>query len=123
MTRLAWVISLRIIGGKESVLSYILCLGSDYRVHTITEYMLSRNTCPQSISLEPWGWESVVQILCRLFELPGIFQALNVTYALKSRDSGLKRIHANFPIIQKRLEAAYTKYAGNEKVMGGIAGI
>ena len=48
-----------------------------------------------------------------------------ITRAMAGLDtrSGLKRIHANFPIIQRKLEAAYTKYTDNEKVIGGIAGI
>ena len=40
-----------------------------------------------------------------------------------NRRSGLKRIYADFDTVQKKLEAVYKKYEGNEKVMGGIVGI
>ncbi|THH00039.1 hypothetical protein EW026_g2433 [Hermanssonia centrifuga] len=58
------------------------------------------------------GWETVVRFLCRMFDLPD----------LETR-SGLTKIHNNFPQIQKNLQAAYTKYEGNAKITGGIAGI
>lgn len=34
--------------------------------------------------------------------------------------SGLKKLHAKFPEIQKKLDAAYAKYHDNEKVLGGV---
>jgi hypothetical protein len=37
--------------------------------------------------------------------------------------SGLKKVHANFDVFQKRLDILYTKHLGNEKIMGGIVGI
>lgn len=37
--------------------------------------------------------------------------------------SGLKKVHTNFEEIQRNLDAAYTRYSGNEKVAGGIVGI
>lgn len=37
--------------------------------------------------------------------------------------SGLKKIHANFPQIQKQIDTTFAKYKGNDKVMGGIVGI
>lgn len=36
---------------------------------------------------------------------------------------GLKKIHANFPEIQRQLDSSYLKYESNEKVIGGIVGI
>ncbi|KAJ3557697.1 hypothetical protein NM688_g1332 [Phlebia brevispora] len=57
-------------------------------------------------------WESVVFVLCRVFNLPDL-----------GTRSGLKNVHANFPSIQRGLEAAYDKYQDNEKVRGGIVGI
>ncbi len=37
--------------------------------------------------------------------------------------SGLKKVHANFEAIYRRLDKAYEKHASNEKITGGIAGI
>ena len=37
--------------------------------------------------------------------------------------SGLKKVHARFAEIHKTLDNAYTKSAGNDKIMGGIVGI
>lgn len=45
-----------------------------------------------------------------------------ITLDLETR-SGLKKVHANFEDIQKKLEATFSKYDGNEKVKGGIVGI
>ncbi|KAJ7731107.1 hypothetical protein DFH07DRAFT_929368 [Mycena maculata] len=58
------------------------------------------------------GWSPIVDILCQYFELPDI-----------STRSGLKKVHANFESIYRRLDKAYTKNASNERVMGGIVGI
>ncbi|KAI0701962.1 hypothetical protein BC835DRAFT_1411223 [Cytidiella melzeri] len=57
-------------------------------------------------------WQAVVDLLCRMFNLPDL-----------GNRSGLIKIHANFDDIQKNLESAYTKYSENEKVAGGIVGI
>lgn len=40
-----------------------------------------------------------------------------------SRRSGLKKIHANFSDIYRKLNDAYTKNARNEKIVGGVVGI
>ena len=37
--------------------------------------------------------------------------------------NGLKKIHANFPEIQRDLGTAFSRYRDNEKVVGGIIGI
>ena len=37
--------------------------------------------------------------------------------------AGLRKIHANFPAIFKRLNKAYDDNLGNEKIMGGVVGI
>ncbi|KAI0790399.1 hypothetical protein C8Q75DRAFT_852150 [Abortiporus biennis] len=58
------------------------------------------------------GWNVVVAVLCDAFNLPDM-----------NRRSGLKKIHANFPEIYKKLENAYNQNIGNEKIMGGIVGI
>lgn len=45
-----------------------------------------------------------------------------ITQGLETR-SGLKKVHANFEDIQSKLETTFSRYDGNEKVMGGIVGI
>lgn len=76
------------------------------------------------------GWEGIVRILCRMFELPSKSPVTRIEFGdleyiepdFETR-SGMKTIHANFPEIQEKLEGAYNKYNGNEKVMSGIVGI
>ncbi|KAJ7484420.1 hypothetical protein FB451DRAFT_1232475 [Mycena latifolia] len=58
------------------------------------------------------GWSPVVDILCAYFELPDI-----------ATRSGLKKVHANFESIYRRLDKAYTRNASNVRVKGGIVGI
>ncbi|KAE9408773.1 hypothetical protein BT96DRAFT_932534 [Gymnopus androsaceus JB14] len=58
------------------------------------------------------GWEKVVDLLCEYFKIPN----------LNSR-FGLKRVHSTFDAIWDRLDAAYTKYATNLRIRGGIVGI
>ncbi|TFY59068.1 hypothetical protein EVJ58_g6015 [Rhodofomes roseus] len=58
------------------------------------------------------GWNAIVEFLCGYFDLPDL-----------TTRSGLKKAHARFNEISKKLDAAYTKGAGNEKIMGGIVGI
>ncbi|KAH9943556.1 hypothetical protein B0H21DRAFT_491468 [Amylocystis lapponica] len=57
-------------------------------------------------------WNLVVDILCAHFKLPDL-----------TTRSGLKKIHARFPEIHRKLDNAYTANAGNERMMGGIIGI
>lgn len=77
------------------------------------------------------GWNVVVDILCAHFKLPGEQRVRelrvaglrqNIVSDLTTR-SGLKRIHARFSEIFKKLDNAYTANLGNEKIMGGIVGI
>ncbi|KAJ6616468.1 hypothetical protein B0H10DRAFT_1949115 [Mycena sp. CBHHK59/15] len=58
------------------------------------------------------GWSPIVNILCQVFELPDI-----------TTRSGLKKVHANFESIYRRLDKAYTRNASNERIKGGIVGI
>ncbi|THH28452.1 hypothetical protein EUX98_g5738 [Antrodiella citrinella] len=58
------------------------------------------------------GWREIVNLLCDAFKLPDM-----------SRRSGLKKIHANFSEIYRKMDKTYTKYSGNEKVVGGIVAI
>ncbi|TCD65203.1 hypothetical protein EIP91_002989 [Steccherinum ochraceum] len=58
------------------------------------------------------GWTEIVKFLCEYFRLPDL-----------NRRSGLKRIHANFSEIYRKLNNAYTSHAGKEKIMGGIVAI
>ena len=75
------------------------------------------------------GWNLVVDILCEHFRLPGEQKRVFVCFSSHTappdltRRSGLKRIHAKFPEIFKKLDNAYTANIGNEKIMGGIVGI
>ncbi|KAK0442095.1 hypothetical protein EV421DRAFT_594135 [Armillaria borealis] len=58
------------------------------------------------------GWNIIVDILCEGLELPDL-----------TTRSGLKKVHANFDSIYRRLDKTYVKHESNEKVTGGIAGI
>ncbi|KAJ2933042.1 hypothetical protein H1R20_g4019, partial [Candolleomyces eurysporus] len=58
------------------------------------------------------GWTPVVNILCNFFELPDL-----------TTRKGLKKVHANFDAIYKKLDNAYQKNPDNERVRGGIVGI
>ncbi|KAF9819414.1 hypothetical protein IEO21_02157 [Rhodonia placenta] len=58
------------------------------------------------------GWNLIVTMLCEHFKLPDI-----------TRRSGLKKVHAHFNEIYKKLNDVYTKNLGNDKIMGGIVGI
>jgi hypothetical protein len=77
------------------------------------------------------GWNTVVNILCNVFELPGVLVSESITYLVTislsfsdlSSRSGLKKVHANFVKIYRRLDNAFEKNMGNDKIMGGIVGI
>ncbi|KAH8101844.1 hypothetical protein BXZ70DRAFT_80136 [Cristinia sonorae] len=58
------------------------------------------------------GWKAIATFLCTKLKLPDL-----------SRRSGLKKMHANFSEYNKKLNDAYTKNVGNEKILGGIIGI
>ncbi|KAF7318261.1 Bin3-type SAM domain-containing protein [Mycena chlorophos] len=58
------------------------------------------------------GWGPVVNLLCKHFNIPDL-----------SRSSGLKKIHANFDTIYRKLEKAYRRNAADERIKGGIVGI
>ncbi|ESK96281.1 set and mynd domain-containing protein 3 [Moniliophthora roreri MCA 2997] len=53
-----------------------------------------------------------VLILCDFFELPDL-----------TTRSGLKKVHANFDAIVRRLDQVYNEHGDNEKIAGGIVGI
>ncbi|KDQ60127.1 hypothetical protein JAAARDRAFT_174140 [Jaapia argillacea MUCL 33604] len=61
-------------------------------------------------STETWGM--TVAALCDYFELPDL-----------TTRHGLKKVHANFDDIYRRLDTAYQKNPGNERLVGGIVGI
>ena len=74
------------------------------------------------------GWTEIVKFLCEYFRLPGMLQSSRVMHMLSvsldlNRRSGLKKIHANFSEVYRRLNKAYTSHAGKEKIMGGIVAI
>jgi len=76
------------------------------------------------------GWNMVVNTLCKVFELPGVlfFESAYLIVGLSSSSdlntrSGLKKVHANFELISRRLDAEFKKNMGNEKIRGGIIGI
>jgi hypothetical protein len=52
------------------------------------------------------------------YYLVDFFQCLDI-----ATRSGLKKVHANFEAIYRRLDKAYQKYSDNEKIAGGIIGI
>ncbi|KAF5383157.1 hypothetical protein D9615_004964 [Tricholomella constricta] len=58
------------------------------------------------------GWNTVVDILCLVFEVPDL-----------TTRSGLKKVHANFEVIYRRLDKACEKYPDNERIVGGVVGI
>ncbi|KAJ2912907.1 hypothetical protein MD484_g7504, partial [Candolleomyces efflorescens] len=58
------------------------------------------------------GWTPIVNILCSCFELPDL-----------TTRKGLKKVHANFDAIYRKLDTAYQKNPDNERVRGGIVGI
>ncbi|KAF7348541.1 Bin3-type SAM domain-containing protein [Mycena venus] len=58
------------------------------------------------------GWNPVINILCDYLELPDI-----------STRSGLKKVHANFDSIYRRLDKLYTRSADNVRIKAGICGI
>ncbi|CAK5268828.1 unnamed protein product [Mycena citricolor] len=57
-------------------------------------------------------WESVVDVLLNYFDLPDL-----------STRSGLKKVHANFERIHRKLDKTYVRNANNVRVRGGIVGI
>ncbi|KAJ6491306.1 hypothetical protein C8R47DRAFT_976831 [Mycena vitilis] len=58
------------------------------------------------------GWNPVIDILSRYLDLPDIMTR-----------SGLKKVHANFDSIYRRLDKIYTRSGSSVRVKGGIAGI
>ncbi|KAJ6469483.1 hypothetical protein C8R45DRAFT_1017230 [Mycena sanguinolenta] len=58
------------------------------------------------------GWNPVVNILCARLDLPDL-----------STRSGLKKAHANFDSIYRRLDKLYTRSADNVRIRAGISGI
>ncbi|KAJ7089251.1 hypothetical protein B0H15DRAFT_840062 [Mycena belliarum] len=58
------------------------------------------------------GWDRVVNVLCDYFDLPDI-----------ATRSGLKKVHANFDNIYRRLDKAYNGNTSNVRLKGGIVGI
>ncbi|EPQ53631.1 hypothetical protein GLOTRDRAFT_63247 [Gloeophyllum trabeum ATCC 11539] len=58
------------------------------------------------------GWDTTVHILCEHFQLPDL-----------TTRNGLKKVHANFDEVYRRLDEAYKNNQGNERVLGGIIGI
>ncbi|KAJ6572053.1 hypothetical protein B0H19DRAFT_1132370 [Mycena capillaripes] len=58
------------------------------------------------------GWNTVINILCDYLELPDI-----------STRSGLKKVHANFDSICRRLDKLYTRSGSSVRIKGGIGGI
>ncbi|KAJ7253706.1 hypothetical protein B0H12DRAFT_1116271 [Mycena haematopus] len=58
------------------------------------------------------GWNPVINILCAYLELPDL-----------STRSGLKKVHANFDSIYRRLDKLYTRSADNVRIKAGISGI
>lgn len=76
------------------------------------------------------SWDSVVHMLCHMFDLPGIICFMVLSRSSCSRDvvdldsrKGLKAIHNNFDEVQRNLNNAYSKYSNNYKVAGAIVGI
>lgn len=58
------------------------------------------------------GWSMIVSILCDALDLPDL-----------STRSGLKKVHANFDSIYRRIDKVYQRNANNERIRGGIVGI
>ncbi|KAK7059703.1 hypothetical protein R3P38DRAFT_2495642 [Favolaschia claudopus] len=58
------------------------------------------------------GWNPVVGILCAHLRIPD----------LETR-GGLKKVHANFDSIYRKLDHLYTKNAGNIRIQAGVCGI
>ncbi|KAJ7054434.1 hypothetical protein C8F01DRAFT_1163333 [Mycena amicta] len=58
------------------------------------------------------GWAPIINLLCSHFDIPDI-----------SRSSGLKKVHAKFDAIYRRLDKAYKRNAADERIKGGIVGI
>lgn len=76
------------------------------------------------------SWDSVVCMLCDMFDLPGILCFMVSSCSSCSRNvvdldsrKGLKAVHNNFDEIQRNLSNAYSKYSNNYKVAGTIVGI
>ncbi|KAF8217753.1 hypothetical protein K438DRAFT_1656655 [Mycena galopus ATCC 62051] len=58
------------------------------------------------------GWGPVINILCDYLDLPDL-----------STRSGLKKVHANFDSIYRRLDKLYTSSADNVRIKAGVCGI
>ncbi|TFK41659.1 hypothetical protein BDQ12DRAFT_703695 [Crucibulum laeve] len=58
------------------------------------------------------GWKMIVNILCEIFELPDL-----------TKRSGLKKVHANFDYIYRKIDKAYQRNLNNDRIRGGIIGI
>ncbi|KAG6907808.1 hypothetical protein DXG01_007290 [Tephrocybe rancida] len=57
------------------------------------------------------GWGPVADILCLVFEIPG---------ASSSSCIGLKKVHANFDAIYRKLDESCQRYSDNERIVGGV---
>ncbi|KAG6836737.1 hypothetical protein H0H93_004143 [Arthromyces matolae] len=55
------------------------------------------------------GWGPIADILCLIFQIPDL-----------STRSGLKKVHANFDAIYRKLDKACEKYSDNERIAGGV---
>lgn len=81
------------------------------------------------------GWTAAVNILCVVFELPGEQRHIPQSFASHTKSHwspvmadmttrrGLKKIHNHFDEIYKKLDTAYQRNIGNERIRGGIVGI
>ncbi|GLB39184.1 putative MYND finger [Lyophyllum shimeji] len=58
------------------------------------------------------GWGMICDMLCVAFEIPDL-----------TTKSGLKKVHANFDAVYRRLDKACTKYPDNERIVGGVLAI
>ncbi|KAF4563765.1 hypothetical protein EYR40_003098 [Pleurotus pulmonarius] len=58
------------------------------------------------------SWDAIVHTLCDAFHLPNL-----------TTRHGLKKVHADFNNIHRRLDQAYVSNKGNDKIMGGVVGV
>ncbi|KAJ8701644.1 hypothetical protein PTI98_000408 [Pleurotus ostreatus] len=58
------------------------------------------------------SWDAIVHTMCDAFHLPNL-----------TTRHGLKKIHADFNNIHRRLDQAYVSNKGNDKIMGGVVGV
>jgi hypothetical protein len=73
-------------------------------------------------------WHIIVEILCSMLEIPGMTGVQSVRSSNKSfidltKRSGLKKVHADFSNIYRRLSDVYDNHRENEKITGGVVGI